>query len=248
MDITNNIEAVYLFLFGISILASFIDSIAGGGGLLTTPSMLLVGINPLTVLGTNKFQSSFSTFTSSRNYYANGYLTDIHRNKYFILSFIGSSVGTLMVSRLSDEILRTLIPILLITVAVFFIINRQAKTDLSNYIVLLTPLIFLIGFYDGFFGPGTGSFFVMLFLVFKNQSLLESTATSKLLNFASNFAAFIIFAVQGFVMWELGLIMAVGGIGGAYLGSKSAIKVGDTLIRPILVVVSIMLSIRILTS
>ena len=78
MDITNNTEAVYLFLFGISIIASFIDSIAGGGGLLTTPSMLLVGINPLTVLGTNKFQSSFSTFTSSRNYYANGYLTDIH--------------------------------------------------------------------------------------------------------------------------------------------------------------------------
>ncbi len=200
MDITNNTEAVYLFLFGISILASFIDSIAGGGGLLTTPSMLLVGINPLTVLGTNKFQSSFSTFTSSRNYYVNGYLTDIHRNKYFILSFIGSSAGTLMVSRLSDEILRTLIPILLITVAVFFIINRQVKT------------------------------------------------TSKLLNFASNFAAFIIFAVQGFVMWELGLIMAVGGTGGAYLGSKSAIKVGDKLIRPILVIVSILLSVRILTS
>ena len=137
MDITNNIEAVYLFLFGISILASFIDSIAGGGGLLTTPSMLLVGINPLTVLGTNKFQSSFSTFTSSRNYYVNGYMTDIHRNKYFILSFIGSSAGTLMVSRLSDEILRTLIPILLITVAVFFIINRQVKTDLSNYLSLI---------------------------------------------------------------------------------------------------------------
>ncbi len=88
MDITNNTEAVYLFLFGISILASFIDSIAGGGGLLTTPSMLLVGINPLTVLGTNKFQSSFSTFTSSRNYYVNGYLTDIHRNKYFVLFWI----------------------------------------------------------------------------------------------------------------------------------------------------------------
>ena len=147
-----------------------------------------------------------------------------------------------MVSRLSDEILRTLIPILLISVAIFFILNRQVKTDLSNYIVLLTPLIFLIGFYDGFFGPGTGSFFVMLFLIFKNQTLLESTATSKLLNFASNFAAFIIFALQGYVIWELGIIMAVGGITGAYLGSKSAIKVGDKLIRPILVVVSILLS------
>ena len=99
-----------------------------------------------------------------------------------------------------------------------------------------------------FFGPGTGSFFVMLFLIFKNQTLLESTATSKLLNFASNFAAFIIFALQGYVIWELGIIMAIGGITGAYLGSKSAIKVGDKLIRPILVVVSILLSLRILFS
>jgi uncharacterized membrane protein YfcA len=88
----------------------------------------------------------------------------------------------------------------------------------------------------------------MLFLIFKNQTLLESTATSKLLNFASNFAAFLIFAFQGYVMWELGIIMAVGGVTGAYLGSKSAIKIGDKLIRPILVVVSILLSLRILFS
>ena len=112
--------------------------------------MLLVGINPLTVLGTNKFQSSFSTFTSSRNYYVNGYLTDINKNKYFILSFIGSSAGTLMVSRLSDDILKTLIPILLISVAIFFVLNRQVKTDLSNYIVsvsythLTLPTIFRV--------------------------------------------------------------------------------------------------------
>ena len=248
MEISQDTNTVYLFLFGISILASFIDSIAGGGGLLTTPSMLLVGINPLTVLGTNKFQSSFSTFTSARNYFINGYLTDVNKNKYFILSFIGSSFGTLMVSRLSDDILDTLIPILLISVAIFFILNKQVKVNLSNYIVLLTPLIFLIGFYDGFFGPGTGSFFVILFLIFKNQRLLESTATSKLLNFASNFGAFLIFAFKGFVIWELGIIMAVGGITGAYIGSKSAMKVGDRLIRPILVVVSILLSLRILFS
>ena len=163
MDVTQDTNTVYLFLFVVSILASFIDSIAGGGGLLTTPSMLLVGINPLTVLGTNKFQSSFSTFTSSRNYYVNGYLTDINKNKYFILSFIGSSTGTLMVSRLSDEILRTLIPILLISVAIFLVLNRQVKTDLSNYIVLLTPLIFLIGFYDGFLVRGQALFLLCYF-------------------------------------------------------------------------------------
>ena len=248
MDISQDTNLIYFFLFLISILASFIDSIAGGGGLLTTPSMLLVGINPLTVLGTNKFQSSFSTFTSTRNYFLNGYLTDVNKNKYFLLSFIGSSFGTLMVSRLSDEILRTLIPILLISVAIFFIINRQVKSDLSKYIVLLTPIIFLIGFYDGFFGPGTGTFFVITFLIFKKRNLMEATAATKLLNFSSNFASFLVFSYKGYIIWQLGLIMAVAQIFGAYLGSKLAITNGEKFVRPIIVFISIILSIRILLS
>ena len=238
----------YVILFIAAFLASLIDSIAGGGGLLTTPAMLLVGISPLNTLATNKFQSCFGTFTSTYNYYKNGLLTEPRRFLYFFLSFGGSMVGTFLVSRISNEVLESIIPILLISAAVFFILNRGPSTSnkSSSLIFIFNVIVVLIGFYDGFFGPGTGSFFVLAFVIIKGISIMEATAITKLLNFASNFAAFIIFALKGYVIWELGLIMAVAQIGGANLGSRFAISNGEKVVRPVLVIVSILLSIRIL--
>ena len=115
---------IFVILFFVAFFASLIDSIAGGGGLLTTPSMLLLGIPPLNVLATNKFQSCFGTFTSTFNYYKNGLLTEKKKVLYFILSFIGSSIGTILVSRISNETLDSVIPILLIGAAIFFITNK----------------------------------------------------------------------------------------------------------------------------
>ena len=238
----------YVILFIAAFLASLIDSIAGGGGLLTTPAMLLVGISPLNTLATNKFQSCFGTFTSTYNYYKNGLLTEPRRFLYFFLSFGGSMVGTFLVSRISNEVLESIIPILLISAAVFFILNRGPSTSnkSSSLIFIFNVIVVLIGFYDGFFGPGTGSFFVLAFVIIKGISIMEATAITKLLNFASNFAAFIIFTLNGYVIWELGLIMAVAQIGGANLGSRFAITNGEKVVRPVLVIVSILLSIRIL--
>ena len=238
----------YIILFIAAFLASLIDSIAGGGGLLTTPAMLLVGISPLNTLATNKFQSCFGTFTSTYNYYKNGLLTEPKRYLFFFLSFAGSMVGTFLVSRISNELLESIIPILLISAAVFFILNRGPSTSnkSSSLVFIFNLIVILIGFYDGFFGPGTGSFFVLAFVIIKGISIMEATAITKLLNFASNFAAFIIFAIKGYVIWELGLIMAVAQIGGANLGSRFAITNGEKVVRPVLVVVSILLSIRIL--
>ena len=238
----------YVILFIAAFLASLIDSIAGGGGLLTTPAMLLVGISPLNTLATNKFQSCFGTFTSTYNYYKNGLLTEPRRFLYFFLSFGGSMVGTFLVSRISNEVLESIIPILLISAAVFFILNRGPSTSnkSSSLIFIFNVIVILIGFYDGFFGPGTGSFFVLAFVIIKGISIMEATAITKLLNFASNFAAFLIFALKGYVIWELGLIMAVAQIGGANLGSRFAITNGEKVVRPVLVIVSILLSIRIL--
>ena len=239
---------VYLILFMVAFFSSLIDSIAGGGGLLTTPSMLLVGIQPLNVLATNKFQSCFGTFTSTFNYYRNGLLTEKKRVLYFVLSFVGSSVGTLLVSRISNETLESVIPILLIGAAIFFITNKGPTSVKQNnkLLVVFNLLVFAIGFYDGFFGPGTGSFFVLSFIIIKGVNIMEATAVTKLLNFSSNFAAFLIFAYQGYVIWILGLVMAVAQIAGAYTGSKFAIKNGEKVVRPVLVIVSLLLSARIL--
>ena len=240
--------STYIILFFAAFLASLIDSIAGGGGLLTTPAMLLVGINPLNTLATNKFQSCFGTFTSTYNYFKNGLLTDPKKKFYFFLSFVGSAIGTLLVSRISNELLETIIPILLISAAFFFILNRSPSNTSTNskFLYVFNLIVISIGFYDGFFGPGTGSFFVLAFVIIKGISIMEATAVTKLLNFASNFAAFIIFAVQGYVIWELGLIMAVAQVGGANIGSRFAISNGEKVVRPVLVIVSILLSVRIL--
>lgn len=241
-------NTVYIILFFVAFIASLIDSIAGGGGLLTTPSMLILGISPLNVLATNKFQSCFGTFTSTYNYYKNGLLTEKKKSMYFCLSFIGSSIGTLLVSRISNETLESVIPVLLIGAALFFITNKGPSEVKQNYklLVVFNLLVFAIGFYDGFFGPGTGSFFVLSFIVVKGVNIMKATAVTKLLNFASNFAAFIIFAFQGYVIWLLGLIMAIAQIAGAYTGSKFAIKNGEKVVRPVLVIVSLLLSARIL--
>ena len=241
-------NTVYIILFFVAFIASLIDSIAGGGGLLTTPSMLILGISPLNVLATNKFQSCFGTFTSTYNYYKNGLLTEKKKSMYFCLSFVGSSIGTLLVSRISNETLESVIPVLLIGAALFFITNKGPSEVKQNYklLVVFNLLVFAIGFYDGFFGPGTGSFFVLSFIVVKGVNIMRATAVTKLLNFASNFAAFIIFAFQGYVIWLLGLIMAVAQIAGAYTGSKFAIKNGEKVVRPVLVIVSLLLSARIL--
>jgi uncharacterized membrane protein YfcA len=210
--------------------------------------MLLVGMPPLNVLATNKFQSCFGTFTSTFNYYKNGLLVEKKKWIYFTVSFIGSSVGTLLVSKISNETLESVIPVLLIGAAIFFITNKGPSGVNKNekLLIIFNLVIFAIGFYDGFFGPGTGSFFVLAFIIIKGTNIMESTAITKLLNLSSNFAAFLIFAFQGYVVWYLGLVMAVAQIAGAYTGSKFAIKNGEKVVRPVLVVVSILLSLRIL--
>ena len=240
---------IYIILFIVALFAAGIDAIAGGGGLLVVPTMLILGINPLVTLGTNKLQSCFGTATSSYNYFKNGLLKENNIKLLAIISFVGSLIGTFLVSQLSNELLNNLIPILLIGAAIFLIINKGNKFNISKSVVLaFLPLVFLIGFYDGFFGPGTGTFFVMTFLIIKNRSLMQATAATKVLNLSSNFASFLIFQYKGFVIWELALIMAIAQVTGAYIGSKLAIKNGEKFVRPVIVFISIVLSLRILTS
>ena len=167
MDYLYDDTTVYIILFIVAFFASLIDSIAGGGGLLTTPSMLLVGMQPLNVLATNKFQSCFGTFTSTFNYYKNGLLVEKKRVLYFVLAFTGSSIGTLLVSRISNGTLESVIPILLISAAIFFITNKGPSGVKQNekLLIIFNLVVFAVGFYDGFFGPGTGSFFVLSFII-----------------------------------------------------------------------------------
>ena len=239
-----------LILFITGIAAGFIDSIAGGGGLLTIPVLLWSGLPPLTVLGTNKLQGTAGTLTSSLNFYRNGHIPLKSALSVVIMTFIGSAVGTLTVQQLDNQSLATLLPILLRIFALYFLISPRItdKDALQRMSVRLFAFTagFGIGFYDGFFGPGTGSFFVIAYVTLLGYGITRATAHTKLMNFSSNLASLIVFYLAGLIAWQVGLIMAAGQVIGSYSGSHLTMKHGVKLIKPMLVIVSVLMSLKLL--
>lgn len=239
-----------LLLFITGIAAGFIDSIAGGGGLLTVPVLLWSGLPPLTALGTNKLQGTAGTLTSSFNFYRNGHVPLKPALSAVVLTFIGSAVGTLTVQQLDNQSLATLLPVLLLAFALYFLIspritNKDALQRMTVQAFAFTAG-FGIGFYDGFFGPGTGSFFVIAYVTLLGYNITRATAHTKLMNFSSNIASLVFFQLAGLVAWKVGLIMAAGQMIGSYCGSHLSMKHGVKLIKPMLVIVSVLMSLKLL--
>ena len=245
------LELSTLILLAIcGVAAGFIDSIAGGGGLLTVPALLSVGISPAQALATNKLQSSFGSFSATFYFLRRGYIDlKLIRNGIFF-TFIGSALGTLRVQQIGPSALKQAIPFMLIGFALYFIFSprigeedRQQRINFS----LFSLLVGLgVGFYDGFFGPGTGSFFAIAFVALAGFNLSKATAYSKLLNFTSNIASLIFFMLGGKILWQVGIIMGVGQFIGARLGSKMVVSKGSKIIRPLLVAMSLIMSARLL--
>ena len=241
---------IILFLGIIATLAGFIDAIAGGGGLLTVPTLLWVGIPPLDALATNKLQGCFGTATASVNFWRKGLLPINQLKTPIVITFLGAICGTWLVQNVSSDSLNAIIPWLLISFALFFAfspkasdLDRQARLSIHAFGLSACTLI---GFYDGFFGPGTGSFFMLAAILLLGFNITKATATTKLLNFTSNIASLTFFALGGHVLWLTGLVMGMGQMIGAWLGSQLAIKHGGKVIRPLLVISSVSLSIKLL--
>ena len=231
-------------------VAGFIDSIAGGGGLITVPALLLAGLGPVEALGTNKLQALFGSGTATFEYARKGHVDLRRQIGAAALAFVGSALGAMLASVAPGEILQAILPVLLIAIALYFALKpRLSDIDRAERI---SPLVFLatvpplIGFYDGLFGPGTGSFFMLAFVGLAGFGILKATAHTKLLNFASNVGAFVIFAFVGAIAWKVGLIMGAMQLVGARLGSAVAIRNGARIIKPLLIVVSVGLAIRLL--
>lgn len=230
--------------------AGFVDSIAGGGGLITMPALLWAGLTPAAALATNKLQSSFGSFSASLNYMRKG-MVDLGSLKgAIVLTFAGSVAGTLAVRRIDAAALSRLLPILLVGIALYFLfspkagaVDRKQRLSVAGFALLIGTGV---GFYDGFFGPGTGSFFTIAFVTLLGFNLAKATAHTKILNFTSNVASLLTFALAGDVVWKVGLVMAAGQFAGARLGSSLVVAKGPRLVRPILVGVSILISIKLL--
>lgn len=222
-------------------LAGFIDSIAGGGGIITVPALLSAGLPPHLALGTNKLQSSFGSFTATLRYRRSG-LVRIRRTIWGIaFTAVGAVVGTVTIQRISPAFLQKAIPLFLMAVFIYMLFSPKAGAQRSR--ARLAPLLFYalmglaIGFYDGFFGPGTGSFWTVAFVVLRGHELKEATAHTKVMNFTSNVVALAAFAIGGHVVLIPGLVMGAGEVLGAYLGSHLVIRRGVGFIRAFFLVV-----------
>jgi uncharacterized membrane protein YfcA len=239
-----------VFLFVAAFLAGFIDSIAGGGGMITVPAMLLAGLPPLETLGTNKLQSLFGSGSASLAYARAGHVDLRRQMPMALLALAGGAIGALVTTFVPGDVLRAVLPFLLIGIALYFALKPNvADLDRAQR---MTPFVFgltivpVIGFYDGIFGPGTGSFFMVAFIVLAGFGVLKATAHTKLLNFGSNVGGFVVLASYGVVLWKLGILMGVGQFAGAQVGSRFAMKSGAKIIKPLLVLTSIALAIRLL--
>lgn len=237
-------------LFFAAFVAGFIDSIAGGGGLITVPALMLAGFTPIQSLGTNKLQSLFGSASATIAYTRAGQVDLRSQLPMALMSGLGAVLGALLATVLPGDWLKIAMPVMLIAIAVYFAFKRGLNDEDRH--ARMTPFLFtlsfvpLIGCYDGLFGPGTGSFFMLGFVSLAGFGLLKATAHTKLLNFASNIGGFLVFLLSGVVFWKPGLVMGVGQFLGAQIGSRLAVRGGAKIIRPLLVITCIGLAIRLL--
>ena len=217
-----------LILFIAGVFAGFVDSIAGGGGIITLPALLAVGIPPHQALATNKLQSSFGSFTATLNYAKKGLMNPKELIFGVLFTFIGAVSGAYSVQFFDAKSLESMIIVMLIVIFIYTLaspnlgaIHTKAKLSRGVFYLLFG---LLIGFYDGFFGPGTGSFWTMALILLLGSDLKAATAQTKLFNFTSNIASLAMFIYAGLVLWVAGITMGVGQIIGAFLGSSLVVK------------------------
>lgn len=222
-------------LFVAALLAGFVDSIAGGGGIITIPALLTVGLPPHLALGTNKLQASFGSLTAALNYRRGNIVRFRTLTRGIVCTTLGALAGTLSVSTISAGVLQRIIPVLLVIIFLYLLLNPQLGAERRPH--RLSPdwfyLIFGcgIGFYDGFFGPGTGSFWTFALILWLGLDLTRATGQAKVLNFTSNIVSLAAFLAGGQVMLSAGLAMGVGQIIGAFLGSHLVLKRGTKFVR-----------------
>lgn len=244
------LDSTFLLLALAGFLAGFIDSIAGGGGLITIPALIISGMNPITALGTNKLQGLFGSATATISYARGGHVNLKKQIPSAILSCLGAGIGAYTATLISPKWFLTILPFILIAIALYFAFKNELSD--ADKQAKLTPIIFaasmvpIIGFYDGIFGPGTGSFFMLAFVSLAGYGILKATAHTKLLNFASNFGAFIVFIGFGAIDWKVGFVMGLMQIAGAKLGANLAMKNGSKIIKPLLVITCTALAIKLL--
>lgn len=239
---------ILAILFLVGAVAGWVDAIAGGGGLISVPALLWVGLTPAQALGTNKLQGSFGTLSATIHFVRRGMINLRQIMPAVLCAFIGAAMGAIVVQSVNPGFMTAIVPVLLIGAALYFLIAPKVNDVDSQQRMKMSLFSLLIGggvgFYDGFFGPGAGSFFTIACVSLLGFGLTRAVAHTKLLNFTSNLAALMFFVIGGNVVWKVGLCMAAGQILGARLGSSMVLTHGRKLIRPMLVIMCLVMTVK----
>lgn len=231
--------------------AGFIDAVAGGGGMLTVPALLSIGLPPHIALGTNKLAATFASSTAAVTFYRKRLFNPELWLHAFFATLFGATVGTLVVDALSTEWLEKALPLIILATAIYTIWHKTPDAN-SNVLPKASKKLnriqwaqgFTLGFYDGVAGPGTGAFWTVSSMAIYRMNILLSSGLSKAMNFTSNFTSLVTFALLGHINWILGLTMGICLMLGALVGAHSAIRFGAKFIRPVFVTVVSILAIK----
>ena len=231
----------YTVFFVAAFFGGFIDAIAGGGGLITLPAIMAMGVPPHLALGTNKLQGVFGSFTATLNFTKKGLIDYKEGFVGIVFTFIGALIGATLILFLNANFLKIIIPFLLIAIFIYTLFipkigenDRAAKMNERLFYIMFG---LILGFYDGFFGPGAGSFWMFAMVALIGLNLKKAVAHTKALNFTSNIVALGVFIAGGQILWLVGFLMAVGQILGAYFGSNLVIKKEVKFIRTMFLIV-----------
>ena len=230
--------------------AGFVDGIAGGGGLITIPALLMAGLDPVSAIATNKLQGVFSTGSALYAYMRRGLVVWRELPVLLGAALVAGACGAVAVKSLPSDWLRVLVPVLLTLAALYFAFSPAlSDADAHKRLGMTSFTAFLVcpvAFYDGFFGPGAGSFYMLGIVALLGFGVLRASAKTKALNFSSNLASLVYFLSQGLAVWSYGLVMAAAAIAGAQVGTRLAIRHGVRLIKPMLVLMCIAVALRLL--
>jgi hypothetical protein len=237
-------------LYGTGLVAGFVDSIAGGGGLITLPVLMNLGMDPKFALGTSKLQATCGSGSAAWHFARAGTVDLKDCVRGFVLTFVAAALGTLVVQRLDPSFLKRFIPVLLVVVAIYSLLRPQLGAE-DIHPRMKRPWFdvtfgLLIGFYDGFFGPGTGTFWAMAFMLGLGFNMTKATGYTKVMNFASNIGSLIFFLLAGQVEFPAGLAMGFGQLLGARIGSKMVVRRGTKFIRPVFISVVLIITAKLL--
>lgn len=231
--------------------AGFIDAIAGGGGLITLPAYLIIGLPSHNAIATNKLSSAMGTVVSTGEYIHKGFVNWKTGVFCIIITMLGAAIGSNLALLIPDNIFSIMMIVLLPLIAIYVLKNKSFETDKDPFSPMKTLILcliasFVVGMYDGFYGPGTGTFMLILLTGLARISLNEAAGTAKIVNLTSNVTALVVFIINGKVIWPLGLVAGVFSIAGHFLGAKAFVKNGTKIARPVVIGVLIALFIKVI--